>query len=60
MSDHGESLGAYGLYVKGISPFEETYRLPCLLRWPEGIRRPGREVEELVSIMDLAPTSGCG
>ncbi|WP_167357196.1 sulfatase-like hydrolase/transferase [Paenibacillus pectinilyticus] len=56
LSDHGESGGAHGLYLKGISPYEETYRIPCVVRWPEGIVQPGRHVESLVSIMDLAPT----
>lgn len=56
LSDHGESGGAHGLYLKGISPFEETYRLPCIVRWPNGISEPGRVVDELVSIMDWAPT----
>lgn len=56
LSDHGESGGAHGLYLKGISPYEETYRIPCVIRWPEGINEPGRHVRSLVSIMDVAPT----
>ena len=56
LSDHGESLGAHGLYCKGISPYDETYRVPCLMRWPAGIANPGREVKELVSMMDFALT----
>ncbi|MCA0991358.1 sulfatase-like hydrolase/transferase [Guptibacillus hwajinpoensis] len=56
LSDHGESLGAHGLYLKGASPFEETYRIPCVIRWPEGIEKPGRDINELVSMIDLAPT----
>ncbi|CAH1217042.1 Choline-sulfatase [Paenibacillus allorhizoplanae] len=56
LSDHGDNAGAHGLYLKGISPFEETYRLPCVLRWPNGIAQPGREVDALTSIMDFAPT----
>ncbi|WP_407272018.1 sulfatase-like hydrolase/transferase [Radiobacillus sp. PE A8.2] len=56
LSDHGESLGAHGLYLKGLSPFDETYRIPCIMRWPKGIEQPGREINELISIMDFAPT----
>lgn len=56
LSDHGESLGAHGLYLKGISAFEETYRIPCIARWPRGIVRPDRTVDKLISIMDFAPT----
>jgi arylsulfatase A-like enzyme len=56
LSDHGESLAAHGLYLKGISPFEETYRIPCIVRWPEGIKNPNRQIDSLTSIMDWAPT----
>ncbi|WP_158234624.1 sulfatase-like hydrolase/transferase [Lentibacillus sediminis] len=56
ISDHGESLGAHGLYLKGISPYDETYRVPCIIRWPEGVRQPGREVDKLISMIDFAPT----
>ncbi|WP_186446186.1 sulfatase-like hydrolase/transferase [Paenibacillus cremeus] len=56
LSDHGESGGAHGLFLKGISPYEETYRIPCIARWPQGIVNPGRSVDALVSIMDWAPT----
>lgn len=56
LSDHGESAGSHGLFLKGISPYDETYRIPCVLRWPKGIKDPGREINELISIMDFAPT----
>jgi arylsulfatase A-like enzyme len=56
MSDHGELLGAHGLYLKGIPHFDEGYRIPCIMRWPQGITEPGRSVDEFVSMMDFAPT----
>lgn len=56
LSDHGESLGAHGLYLKGISPYDETYRVPCVLRWPSGVQRPGTQVDALISMIDFAPT----
>lgn len=56
LSDHGESLGAHGLFLKGISPYDETYRIPCVIRWPEGLVRPGRDHDSLISMMDFAPT----
>lgn len=56
LSDHGESLAAHGLYLKGISPYDETYLVPCVIRWPDGIKLPGREIDELISMMDFAPT----
>jgi arylsulfatase A-like enzyme len=53
-SDHGDYLGAHGLFLKGVAPFEEAYRVPLVLRGP-GIPRDHR-VGECVSLVDLAPT----
>ncbi|MBE7465113.1 MAG: sulfatase-like hydrolase/transferase [Planctomycetes bacterium] len=55
-SDHGEYLGAHGLYAKGVPCFREAYHVPLLVRWPEGIHRPGREVDEFITLADFAPT----
>ena len=56
MSDHGEYCGAHGLYCKGVPPFREAYQVPLSIRWPDGIKDPGRECEALVNLMDFAPT----
>ena len=56
LSDHGEHCGAHGLYLKGISTFDEGYRVPALIRWPGRIARPGRTVDDFVTLMDFAPT----
>jgi len=56
LSDHGEHCGAHGIYCKGISTFDEGYRIPCIMRWPDGIQEPGREVDQFVTVMDIAPT----
>lgn len=56
MSDHGDYCGAHGLYLKGIPAFREAYHVPCIARWPNGIRNPGRSVDRLVSMADFAPT----
>jgi len=53
-SDHGDYLGAHGLFLKGVAPFEEVYRVPLLMRGP-GIA-PGTVVEETVSLLDLGRT----
>lgn len=53
-SDHGDYLGAHGMFLKGVAPFEEAYRVPLLLRGP-GIP-PGTVVEEPVSLLDLGRT----
>lgn len=56
LSDHGDYNGAHGLWMKGIPAFDEAYHIPCIMRWPEGIRNPGREVDQFVTLPDLAPT----
>ncbi|MGE5549670.1 MAG: sulfatase-like hydrolase/transferase [Bacteroidota bacterium] len=56
LSDHGEHCGAHGLYAKGLSAFDEGYRVPCVMRWPAFIDSPGRSVDAFVTLMDIAPT----
>ncbi|MBM3215810.1 DUF4976 domain-containing protein, partial [Candidatus Poribacteria bacterium] len=55
-SDHGDCVGAHGLYLKGVAAFDETYRIPLVMRWRNGIASPGREVDEFISMADFAPT----
>lgn len=53
-SDHGELLGAHGLYMKNVSAFEEVYHVPMLLSGP-GIAE-GAAPDARVGLHDLAPT----
>jgi len=55
-SDHGDYCGEHGLFAKGIPSFSGAYHVPGVMRWPGGIARPGRRVDELVSLADFAPT----
>ncbi|MEK0445229.1 MAG: hypothetical protein RLZZ399_550 [Verrucomicrobiota bacterium] len=41
--------------VKG-NAYEAANHLPLAMRWPAGIRNPGRVVADYVSFVDLAPT----
>ena len=53
-SDHGELLGAHGLYCKNYTAAEEIYRIPMVLAGPgirEGAVSPAR-----VGLHDLHPT----
>jgi arylsulfatase A-like enzyme len=54
-SDHGDYAGAHGMFLKGVPPFEEAYRIPCLIRtpseYPDGVVR-----DDIVQLQDLAPT----
>lgn len=54
MSDHGENLGAHGLWHKMV-PYEESVRVPLLIRWPKGIAA-GARLKTPASLVDLAPT----
>lgn len=55
VSDHGDYLGAHGMFLKGAPAFEEAYRVPCLVRTPSDY--PGGVVrDEIVQLQDLAPT----
>lgn len=58
-SDHGENLGAHGLWQKMV-PFEESLRVPLLIRLP-GNGPTGRR-NRPASLIDIAPTlaAACG
>lgn len=55
LSDHGDMMGAHGLFCKGVPAFEEIYRIPLFMKLP-GSRYSGKKIEQLVSICDVAPT----
>jgi N-sulfoglucosamine sulfohydrolase len=50
-SDHGMPFPR----VKGHT-YDMAHRVPLVACWPAGIVHPGRRAEQLVSIIDLAPT----
>ncbi|RJP39923.1 MAG: hypothetical protein C4547_02940 [Phycisphaerales bacterium] len=54
MGDHGENLGEHEMYYNHGFPFEETLRIPMIMRvpgMPSGIR-----VEQRVTQVDVLPT----
>lgn len=55
-SDHGDYMASHGLYCKGVPAFDEAVRVPFIIRWPEGIEKPGRVIDEFCTLCDLAPT----
>lgn len=50
-SDHGMPFPR----VKGHA-YEHSNHIPMAVRWPAGIKQPGREVNSFVNFTDLAPT----
>jgi arylsulfatase A-like enzyme len=55
-SDHADYVGEHGLFAKGIPCFQGAYHIPAVVRWPRGVRDPGRRVDAFVSEADFAPT----
>ncbi|MBV0925847.1 sulfatase-like hydrolase/transferase [Halomicroarcula limicola] len=53
-SDHGDFTGNHRQFNKGPLMYEDTYRIPLVMRGP-GVEA-GRECDALVSLMDLMPT----
>jgi arylsulfatase A-like enzyme len=53
-SDHGDMLGSHGLRLKR-KPFEESIRVPGILRYPKRVRA-GRRERALFTHVDSAPT----
>lgn len=53
MSDHGCCLGIHGEVSKN-NPYEESMRIPFLIRWPGKIK-PGQD-DLLISVPDYYPT----
>ena len=56
-SDHGSMQGSHGLHGKR-QPFEESIRVPFLVRWPAAIAR-GTSSDALLGSIDIMP-SLCG
>lgn len=54
LSDHGESIGDHGLFWKS-NFYDASAKVPLVFSWPSQFVT-GTYVEELVSLVDLAPT----
>ena len=53
-TDHGDYVGEHGLLGKN-QLYETAYRIPMLVRWPEGISG-GTVVNNIASAVDFQPT----
>lgn len=54
-SDHGDMLGSQG-WTRKQKPWEESIRVPFLLRYPAKYGRKAREVEPFLNAHDIMPT----
>ena len=50
-ADHGMPFPR----VKGYA-YHDSNHIPLALRWPKGVIKPGRVIEDFVSFIDIAPT----
>ncbi len=55
-SDHGESLGAHGEDTHGIFLYDDTIRVPLLVKLPQN-QMAGKRVRGRVRLLDIAPTA---
>ncbi len=55
IGDHGEGLQAHDEGLHGMLCYEETLRVPLILRYPDGYRA-GDRTDEIVSVVDVFPT----
>jgi N-acetylglucosamine-6-sulfatase len=53
--DNGHFWGEHGLYDKRLA-YEESIRIPFIVRYPGLIRNPGHRARQMVLNIDLAPT----
>ncbi len=57
-ADHGDFVGSHGMVEKcapGHNVYEDTLRVPLIVRWPERVRR-GEVSDDLVELVDIYPT----
>ncbi len=55
LSDHGEHLGEHDIWFTHWLPYEETLRVPLIIKLP-GNRHAGQVVTTPVSLLDVLPT----
>ena len=54
-SDHGESLGDHGMYLKAAYFYEASVRVPLIISWKDHFLS-GAVANGLVELLDIAPT----
>ena len=54
-ADHGDMLGSQGMWKKQ-KPFDESARVPMLIRWPAGLGKEARQLSAPINSEDVMPT----
>lgn len=55
LSDHGDMMGAHGLMMKSVEPFEEIYHIPLVMKLPYQ-QAAGTTVDFYINNYEIAPT----
>jgi arylsulfatase A-like enzyme len=55
-ADHGEAMYEHGRIGHNGQVYEESVRVPLILRFPPGTVPGGRRVDSLAGLLDVAPT----
>jgi len=56
LADHGDMMGAHKMRLKGTLPYEELYRIPCMLKLPKSTTPVRQTVDDLVSSIQAPGT----
>ncbi len=56
LADHGDMMGAHKMRLKGTLPYEELYRIPCIMKLPNGIATKRRVIDDLISSVQAPGT----
>jgi arylsulfatase A-like enzyme len=56
LADHGDMMGAHKMRLKGTLPYDELYRIPCIVKLPKDIRAKRSTVDDLVSSVQAPGT----
>ena len=54
-SDHGEQLGDHWM-VEKLGFFDQSYRVPLIIRWPDMAGSAGRTIDAFTENVDVLPT----
>lgn len=56
-TDHGDFLGRHGFWGKGLPPFDDCQRVPCIANWPAAMDvRSGGRNDAFFSLVDIPVT----
>ena len=55
LADHGEALGEHGIMGHGRSVYDDTSRVPLIIKYPKSLDYKGR-VGQLAELADIFPT----